>query len=388
MFDILWSFEALVFLGCLPWYLVAWGVWMSLKNVQSLPSTSLDREKSYPRLSVIIAARNEAETIENALKSVLAQNYPNLEIILVNDRSNDGTDKILQKLAEKDPRVLIHHVEELPLGWLGKVNAMQQGFGRSTGVWLLFTDADVHFQEESLERIIDVAERSSVDYLCVVPEIQARQSLLKALYTVSLSGFFLATRIWEVKNQNSFVGVGACGLVRRSLLSQSPGLPWLKMEVVDDLALAQLAWQAGGKLDVYWGRECLGVEWYSSMGDLIRGLEKNLFAGVQYQYWRALLGIIGILFVAVAPWLSIFSGNWLLSLTAVGAFSGYWLAWISGDKAQRVRWLERLISPLLLFVIAWALARSTYITWRQGGIKWRETFYSIAALRRGQRLKF
>ena len=388
MFDILWSFEALVFLGCLPWYLVAWGVWMSLKNVQSLPSISLDREKSYPRLSVIIAARNEAGTIENALKSVLAQNYPNLEIILVNDRSNDGTDKILQKLAEKDPRVLIHHVEELPPGWLGKVNAMQQGFGRSTGVWLLFTDADVHFQEESLERIIDVAERSSVDYLCVVPEVQARQRLLKALYTVSLSGFFLATRIWEVKNQNSFVGVGACGLVRRSLLSQSPGLPWLKMEVVDDLALAQLAWQVEGKLDVYWGRECLGVEWYPSMGDLIRGLEKNLFAGAQYQYWRALLGIIGILFVAVAPWLSIFSGNWLLTLAAVGAFSGYWLAWISGDKAQGVGWLERLISPSLLLVIAWALARSTFMTWRQGGIKWRETFYSIAALRRGQRLKF
>ena len=388
MLDILWSFEALVFLGCLPWYLVAWGVWVTLKNVQSLPSISLDREKRYPRLSVIIAARNEAGTIENALKSVLAQNYPNLEIILVNDRSNDGTDKILQKLAEKDPRVLIHHVEELPPGWLGKVNAMQQGFGRSTGVWLLFTDADVHFQEESLERIIDVAERSSVDYLCVVPEVQARQRLLKALYTVSLSGFFLATRIWEVKNQNSFVGVGACGLVRRSLLSQSPGLPWLKMEVVDDLALAQLAWQAGGKLDVYWGRECLGVEWYPSMGDLIRGLEKNLFAGAQYQYWRALLGIIGILFVAVAPWLSFFSGNWLLSLTAVGAFSGYWLAWISGDKAQGVGWLERLISPLLLFVIAWALARSTFITWRQGGIQWRETFYSIADLRRGQRLKF
>ena len=387
MFDILWSFEALVFLGCLPWYLVAWGVWMSLKYVQSLPSISLDREKSYPRLSVIIAARNEAETIENALKSVLAQNYPNLEIILVNDRSNDGTDKILQKLAEKDPRVLIHHVEELPLGWLGKVNAMQQGFGRSTGVWLLFTDADVHFQEESLERIIDVAERSSVDYLCVVPEVQARKRLLKALYTVSLSGFFLATRIWEVKSQKAFVGVGACGLVRRSLLSQNPGLPWLKMEVVDDLALAQLAWQAGGKLDVYWGRECLWVEWYSSMGDLIRGLEKNLFAGAQYQYWRALLGIIGILFIAVAPWLSIFSGNGLLTLAAVGAFSGYWLAWITGDKAQGVGWLERLISPSLLLVIAWALARSTFMTWRQGGIKWRKTFYSISALRRGQRLK-
>ena len=198
---------------------------MSLKNVQSLPSISLDREKSYPRLSVIIAARNEAGTIENALKSVLAQNYPNLEIILVNDRSNDGTDKILQKLAEKDPRVLIHHVEELPPGWLGKVNSMQQGFGRSTGVWLLFTDADVHFQEESLERIIAVAERSPVDS-CHTRSTSA--SPFESPVHCLLSGFFLATRIWEVKNQNSFVGVGACGLVRRSLLSQSPGLPWFK----------------------------------------------------------------------------------------------------------------------------------------------------------------
>tara|TARA_B100000575_G_C23079772_1_gene622072 strand:- start:1049 stop:1423 length:375 start_codon:yes stop_codon:yes gene_type:complete len=124
------------------------------------------------------------------------------------------------------------------------------------------------------------------------------------------------------------------------------------------------------------------------MGDLIKGLEKNLFAGAQYQYWRALIGIIGILFIAVAPWLSIFSSNWLLGLAAVGAFSGYWLSWIPGNKAQGIGWIERIISPSLLLVIAWALARSTYITWRQGGIKWRETFYSVAALRRGQRLKF
>ncbi|MDG2198385.1 MAG: glycosyltransferase [SAR324 cluster bacterium] len=388
MFDIFWSFEALLFLGCLPWYLVAWGIWLSLKHVQSLPSISSDGDRIHPRLSVIIAARNEAHTIENALKSVLAQKYPNLEIILVNDRSTDGTDEILAKLGEKDSRVLIHHVEELPPEWLGKVHAMHQGFFRSTGEWLLFTDADVHFEKGCIDRIIDVAERSSVDYLCVVPEVQARQSILRALYTVSLSGFFLATRIWEVKNQNSFVGVGACGVVRRSQLAKSPGLSWLKMEVVDDLALAQLVWQAGGILDVYWGRECLGVEWYPSMGDLIRGLEKNLFAGAQYQYWRAFLGINGILFVAFAPWLSILSGDWLLSLAAVGAFSGYWLAWISGDKAQGVGWLERLLSPLLLFVIVWALARSTFSTWRQGGIQWRETFYSIKALRRGQRLKF
>ena len=305
MFDIFWSFEALLFLGCLPWYLVAWGIWLSLKHVQSLPAISSDGDRSYPKLSVIIAARNEADTVKNALKSVLAQKYPNLEIILVNDRSTDGTDEILAKLAEKDPRVSIHHVEELPSGWLGKVHAMHQGFFRSTGEWLLFTDADVHFEKGCIDRIIDVAERSSVDYLCVVPEVQARQSLLRALYTVSLSGFFLATRIWEVKNQKAFVGVGACGLVRRSQLAKSPGLSWLKMEVVDDLALAQLIWQTEGKLDVYWGRECVGVEWYPSLGDLIRGLEKNLFAGAQYQYWRALLGIIGILFIAVAPWFSI-----------------------------------------------------------------------------------
>ena len=140
MFDILWSFEALVFLGCLPWYLVSWGIWLSLKQVQSLPSISSDGDRINPRLSVIIAARNEAETIENALKSVLAQNYPNLEIILVNDRSNDGTDKILQKLAEKDPKIKGGKMyvrgpsgEIIEVPWTGKqtpINYNESGYFR------------------------------------------------------------------------------------------------------------------------------------------------------------------------------------------------------------------------------------------------------------------
>jgi glycosyltransferase involved in cell wall biosynthesis len=387
MFDLLWSFQILLFLGCLPWYLVAWGVWMALRSVPSLPSIFSYDKNSYPQLSVIIAARNEALTIENALKSVLSQNYPNLEIILVNDRSTDETSKILAKLAEKDPRVMILTVEDLPSGWLGKVHAMQQGFLMATGEWLLFTDADIHFQEGCIDRIIHAAKSNKTDYLCIVPEVQAKQHLLRALYTISLSGFFLATRIWSVSKQTAFVGVGACGLVRHSSLKNSPGFPWLKMEVVDDLALAQMIWQSGGKLDVYWGRDCLTVEWYPSMGALIRGLEKNLFAGVQYQYWRAILGVAGILVVASVPWICLFSGYWFLALTAVGGLLGYWLAWISGDRAQGVGWLERLSSPLLLFVVAWALARSTFMACWRGGILWRETRYPLGTLRRGQRLK-
>ncbi len=153
MFDVFWSFEALLFFRMPPLVPSVLGDLAVFKKCSEVFPQSHQMEiEVNPKLSVIIAARNEAHTIENALKSVLAQKYPNLEIILVNDRSNDGTDEILQNLQKKRSRVSIQHVEELPPGWLGKVHAMQQGFLRSTGVWLLFTDADVHFQEGCIER--------------------------------------------------------------------------------------------------------------------------------------------------------------------------------------------------------------------------------------------
>src|SRR6185369_2740694 len=104
--------------------------------------------------SVVVPACNEARTIERALTSLLAQDYPDLEIVLVDDRSSDETGAIIEHLAASDRRISAIHVRELPAGWLGKVHALQRGLERARGELVLFTDADIHFAPGALRRAV------------------------------------------------------------------------------------------------------------------------------------------------------------------------------------------------------------------------------------------
>ena len=105
-----------------------------------------------PSLSVIVPARNEATAIGPALASLLAQDYPGLEIVAVDDRSTDGTGDVLRALAAANPSLRVLRIDDLPSGWLGKNHALWRGAQRSTGTWLLFTDADVVFAPGTLRR--------------------------------------------------------------------------------------------------------------------------------------------------------------------------------------------------------------------------------------------
>ena len=99
-----------------------------------------------PRISLLFAARDEEEKLPGALATLAELDYPELEIIGVDDRSEDATGRILDEFAASHPRFRAIHVKELPAGWLGKPHALQQAYEASSGEWLLFTDADVRFQ--------------------------------------------------------------------------------------------------------------------------------------------------------------------------------------------------------------------------------------------------
>lgn len=108
----------------------------------------------WPRVSIVLAARNEGATIGAALPTVLALDYPDFELIAVDDRSEDDTGAILDRLAAANPKLQVDHIRELPAGWLGKNHALHHGAQRATGKWILFTDADVHFTPGSLRRAV------------------------------------------------------------------------------------------------------------------------------------------------------------------------------------------------------------------------------------------
>ena len=133
-----------VFAGCVYWLWMAVGAWQVRRRVPVLADLPISPPRVWPRLSIVIPACNEAPAIQGAVESILAQDYPNLEIVLIDDRSTDETGVIIDRLAASDFRILRIHVTRLPDGWLGKVHALCRGAEASTGEWMLLTDADVH----------------------------------------------------------------------------------------------------------------------------------------------------------------------------------------------------------------------------------------------------
>jgi len=152
---------------------------LGLVSMWTMPVLARQRSPDpprWPKLSIIIPARNEAASIEAAVTSRLAQDYPDFEVCVIDDRSTDGTGAIVDRLAEGDPRVRAVHITELPEGWLGKVHALHRGVSIATGEWLLLSDADVHFAPATLRRAIAHAEARGFDFVGVFPTMWHRGS--------------------------------------------------------------------------------------------------------------------------------------------------------------------------------------------------------------------
>jgi glycosyltransferase involved in cell wall biosynthesis len=143
---------------------------------------------------VIIAARNEEALLRRSLNSILTTTYKNVELIVVNDRSSDATGQIIDQLAAKDSRVRAVHITSLPEGWLGKVHALHRGTQCSSGEWLLFTDADIHFEPQIITKAIAYAEHEKLDQLSLLPddrtqhEVSSSRSLCSPLAGSFCSG--------------------------------------------------------------------------------------------------------------------------------------------------------------------------------------------------------
>ena len=232
-------------------------------------------------ISVVITACDEEEAIEKAVRRRLEEDYPSLEMILVNDRSSDRTGEIMDGMAA-DPRVKVIHVHELPDGWLGKVHAMNAGAAAASGEWLLFSDADVIVARGTLARTISYAEEQGLDHLAVMPEFLPANLILDAGLTNLFRVFCLVGQVWKADRpgSNAAVGSGSYNLVRRSALEASRGLEWLKMEAADDVALGQMLKDSGARQRLAKGNGYVQVEFYPTIRSAISGSERSLFTAL------------------------------------------------------------------------------------------------------------
>ena len=346
---------------------------------------------SWPKLTVVVAACDEEETIGPALATLLAQDYPDLEIVVVDDRSKDATGRIADAAAKGDARLRVVHVRELPGGWLGKVHALDRGVAAATGDWLLFTDADVHFSTDALRRAIAHAEHARLDHLTVAPELLSPGFVEDMVNAAFVTAFMAGTRAVDVGRSGSkaFVGVGAFNLVRRSTFRRTPGFRWLKMEVLDDVGLGLMMKNAGGRSAFAIGIGDITITWYRSLTAMARGLEKNMFgAFCRYRTGRLVAIVLGAAVVLPAPLvaLAIPPRPWLPLLGGAAIALVLANAMVLGARARRP-WLPLALAPWGAAIFVVLVVRSAWRCLRDGGITWRGTRYPLRDLREGQRVK-
>jgi len=336
-----------------------------------------------PRVSIIIPARNEERNLEEALRSILALDYDNLEIDVVDDRSTDRTGEILDRMATADPRLRIVHVRELPPGWLGKNHALWLGAEKATGEFLLFTDADVVMAPSILRRAVGALVADRLDHLTAAPEI-ARPSVQFELFIGAFSLFFtLFIKPWKVKDPESpsHVGIGAFNLVRAAAYRAAGGHPAIAMRPDDDLKLGKLLKKKGFHQEFVFGLGMLRVEWYASVRELIQGLMKNAFSGVDYRVWVVVVSTVMQLITLVWPFLALLlttgATRWLNLASVLVLLT---LCWINAPLAGVRRW-HGLGFPLATLLFLYILWRAMVLTLWRDGIDWRGTHYPLASLK-------
>ena len=380
----MWWIVALPTLLCAAW----WAIGLSLARVARVTPRLVDLPEGeleeWPTLAVIAPARDEASTLDAAVRSRLRSDYPALEVVVVDDRSTDETGAIADRLAE-DPRVEAVHVTKLPDGWLGKVHALQAGVDATEAAWLLLSDADVHVEPGALRRAVHHAETRGFDVVASMPRVVPAGLVMAGLHAVFLPMLTVALDARRAEDPGNSFGpaVGAFSLVRRAALDASPGLETIRLCVDDDLQLGLMLKASGARCTVVHGAGALSVDLYPTPWDAVVGAEKNAWGvAAGFNLLRGLLVCTMLPLFHLAPWLllALAPTPGLRAFAAVSAVVA--VASSAGALVLNGRrpW-GALLSPVGVALLTFAMLRGTLKGKLEGGLRWRGTFYATEAFR-------
>jgi hypothetical protein len=345
-----------------------------------------DAGAPWPKVSLIVAARDEEQDIEACTRSLLALDYPELELISVDDRSTDATGAILDRIAAADPRLRVLHVRELPPGWLGKNHALHLGASVASGELLLFTDADVEFAPDAIRGAVATFEAAQLDHLTLGPGMRLPGLGIAASVAYFARQIALLQRPWRAPSPRSgaHIGVGAFNLVRGTAYRGAGGHERIALRPDDDIKLGKILKEAGYRQELQNAPDALRVTWYGSVGEFVRGLEKNVLSGLDYHGALALACFAALLAFELLPWVVLVAGGPEARVAAAAtiALSVAMLAAILFHLRGPVA--ACLLQPFAALVFIYACTRSIVLAYIRGGVYWRGTFYSLAELKRNR----
>jgi glycosyltransferase involved in cell wall biosynthesis len=342
-----------------------------------------------PTLSVVIPARNEKQRLEEALRTVLGQEYPGiLEVVLVDDRSGDGTGETMERLAAGNDSVVVVRVEELPEGWLGKNHAIHAGTRRARGEWLLFTDADVRFAPDAFRRAVAHAEARGLDHLTMRPGLVLPGYWLESFVAFFYAAFLVHRGYYKANlpSSRTGVGIGAFNLIRRHAYEKVGGYEAFSNRPDDDLTLGNRVKGVGLRQELALGHGLLEVEWYSSLAELLQGVEKNTFAALGYSVPKTAGYVLALPLLMAGPFIAIPFSSGASRVFYLGAAAAQIATFAVCNRFLGRRVFSLAIAyPVCALLFPYVLARSALLALARGGIYWRGTFYSLSLLERGEK---
>jgi cellulose synthase/poly-beta-1,6-N-acetylglucosamine synthase-like glycosyltransferase len=298
------------------WFLLLIGlVWLRrhlnlnrARHEPVLAPDDLDVEPAtLPALTVLVAAKDEEANIEGCLRGLLAQRYPRLEVVAINDRSTDRTAQIMDRLAAADPRLKAVHVCELPDNWAGKNHAMHVGVQHATGEWLCFTDADCRFHQDSLLAAgACFARRERSDLLSVLPQLEAHtfwERVVQPPAGAIMVFWFPPERVNDPACATAYAN-GAFMLMRREVYERLGGHASFKTALNEDMHFARRAKKLGLRLRVIRGGGMYSVRMYVGLPQIWRGWSR-IFYGCFATWPRLLLSAVFLLVFSLSPLLSL-----------------------------------------------------------------------------------
>jgi chlorobactene glucosyltransferase len=348
-----------------------------------------------PLISLIVPARNEAHNIRRCVEALLTQSYPNIEVVVVDDRSTDATPALLAELAAAYPRLRLVSGEPLPPGWAGKPHALVQGVAAvrkdPRAEWYCFVDADTFAQPALLAAAYAAAQVHHADLLSLFTFQELGTLWEKVVMPIVFSALAVGFPPHRVNDpaRPEAIANGQFILIRRGPYEAVGGHAALFNSIIEDKALAENVKRAGYRLLLADGRRLARTRMYTSLAELWQGWTKNIYLGLQGRRGLMLLGAVTALAGALAlpawlvaglAWLAAGGGLWAAAVVLQSLLAWAYVVAARAQVAQALG-ISRLYAftlPLGALLFAGMMLASTLRGLTGRGVEWKGRVYGKA----------
>lgn len=337
------------------------------------------------RVSALVPARNEADTIETTVRALLAQHPAVYEVVVCDDGSTDATPEILRRLQAEDDRLRVISGVPLPEGWIGKPHACHQLAEAARGDRLVFVDADVTLAPDGIARLLAVSDDLEADLVTAVPRQETgsfTERLVLPLLHLTYTSWLPLPLIWSTQDPRFLAANGQLLAIRRDALAALGGFASIRTEIVDDMALTRRAKAAGLRVGFADGHDMASCRMYGSGDEVWSGFSKNLYEGLGNRP-AALVGVMALYFIAfVLPYLALAASPWVPALLWPAGYGVLANVLLRAMLAQRFEQplLGAVLHPLAVLVLLGIATNSWWWT-RKGTLHWAGRTYAPRSAR-------